>query len=53
MHTIAVAGKVPDDLTWEIGVRPGGGPPLLRFHGEMRLDLAPACAAPAGPTGAQ
>ncbi len=45
MGTIRVSGRAPDDLQWEIGRRPQGGPPLLRFHNDMRLDLAP----PAGP----
>jgi hypothetical protein len=36
---IRVAGRAPDDLTWEIGVR-RGHPPLFRTHGDRYLPVS-------------
>jgi len=35
---IRVSGRAPDQLIWEIGRRPGGGAPLLRFHGDVKMN---------------
>jgi hypothetical protein len=34
---IRISGRAPDQLYVEIGRRPNGGPPLLRFLGEVKL----------------
>ncbi len=35
-YVIRASGYAPDDVTWELGLRPGR-PPLLRLHGERYL----------------
>ena len=35
---VRVHGVAPHDLTWEIGWRGTGGPPLLRTHGDRYLE---------------
>jgi hypothetical protein len=34
---IRISGRAPDQLYVEIGRRPNGGPPLLRFLGEVKI----------------
>ena len=36
--TIRASGVAPHAIEWQLGVRPGGGPPLLRFVGDRRCD---------------
>ena len=35
---VRASGRAPDDVVWELGLRPGRAP-LLRFHGERYLPL--------------
>ncbi|MGH7805705.1 MAG: hypothetical protein ACREQJ_15255, partial [Candidatus Binatia bacterium] len=35
-YVIRASGRAPDDVVWELGLRPGRAP-LLRFHGERYL----------------
>jgi hypothetical protein len=40
-NRVRVSGKAPDDLHWEIGLRPGREP-LMRLVGESYLSVLPA-----------
>jgi hypothetical protein len=35
-YVIRASGRAPDDVTWELGLRPGRAP-LLRLYGERYL----------------
>jgi hypothetical protein len=43
--TVRASGTAPDAIIWELGVRSGAAPPLLRYRGDTRLNTGDSGAA--------